>query len=129
VTDYVFDGTSPPYTPSSRTNPLQLYRRTKRDGEIGVLSIDRAKAVIFRVPVLYVVHSFLFLSQVLSFVHPRRYGPAPKNSDSAINILLDVVQDQSGKQYKMDHYATRYPTNVVDIADFLVRLSGKPSSS
>lgn len=24
----------------------------------------------------------------------------------------------------MDHYATRYPTNVVDIADFLVRLSG-----
>jgi S-adenosylmethionine synthetase len=38
--------------------------------------------------------------------------------------LLDVVQDQSGKQYKMDHYATRYPTNVVDVADFLVRLSG-----
>ena len=25
----------------------------------------------------------------------------------------------------MDHYATRYPTNVVDIAGFLVRLSGK----
>lgn len=24
----------------------------------------------------------------------------------------------------MDHYATRYPTNVVDIADFLVRLTG-----
>lgn len=24
----------------------------------------------------------------------------------------------------MDHYATRYPTNVVDIANFLVRLSG-----
>lgn len=25
----------------------------------------------------------------------------------------------------MDHFATRYPTNVVDIASFLVRLSGK----
>lgn len=25
----------------------------------------------------------------------------------------------------MDHYATRYPTNVVDIANFLVRLSGE----
>lgn len=24
----------------------------------------------------------------------------------------------------MDHYATRYPTNVIDIANFLVRLSG-----
>ena len=52
-----------------------------------------------------------------------RYGPAPKNSDTAINVLLDVVQDQSGKTYKMDHYATRYPTNVEDISDFLVRLT------
>ena len=51
------------------------------------------------------------------------YGPAPQNADSAINVLLDVVQDQSGKRYTMDHYATRYPTNVVDIADFLVRLA------
>lgn len=54
-----------------------------------------------------------------------RYGPAPNNSDTAVNILIDVVEDKSGKQYKMDHYATRFPTNVVDIADFLVRLAGK----
>lgn len=52
------------------------------------------------------------------------YGPAPKNSDSAVNILLDAIQDQSGKEHRMDHYATRYPTNVIDIADFLVRLTG-----
>jgi len=99
----VFDGTSPPYTPSGITRPLQFYGQTKRDGEVAVLGVDGAKAVVLRVPVLY--------------------GPAPKNSDSAINALLDVVQDQSGKQYTMDHYATRYPTNVVDIAGFLVRLS------
>ncbi|KAG6918388.1 hypothetical protein DXG01_014789 [Tephrocybe rancida] len=103
-TDYVFDGTSPPYTPSSPTNPLQSYGQSKRDGELAVLAVDGARVVVLRVPVLY--------------------GPAPKNSDSAINILLDVVQDQSGKTYKMDHYATRYPTNVIDIARFLVRLSG-----
>ncbi|EGN92880.1 hypothetical protein SERLA73DRAFT_116738 [Serpula lacrymans var. lacrymans S7.3] len=103
-TDYVFDGTSPPYTPSSKTNPLQLYGESKLGGEVAILGVDGAQAVVLRVPVLY--------------------GPAPKNSDSAINVLLDVVQDQSGKQYQMDHYATRYPTNVVDIASFLVRLSG-----
>ncbi|KAF9482331.1 NAD(P)-binding protein [Pholiota conissans] len=102
-TDYVFDGTSPPYTPTSLTNPLQLYGKSKRDGELAVLCVDGAQVVVLRVPVLY--------------------GPAPKNSDSAINILLDVVQDQSGKTYKMDHYATRYPTNVIDIANFLVRLT------
>ncbi|KII87630.1 hypothetical protein PLICRDRAFT_42137 [Plicaturopsis crispa FD-325 SS-3] len=102
-TDYVFDGTSPPYVPSAVTNPLQLYGRTKRAGEVGVLGVEGARAVVLRVPVLY--------------------GPAPSNSDSAINILLDVVRDQSGKKYTMDHYATRYPTNVCDIAQFLVRLS------
>ena len=58
-----------------------------------------------------------------------RYGPAAKNSDSAINILLDVVKDQSGKTYRMDHWAHRYPTNVGDIANFLVRFSGLCSLS
>jgi S-adenosylmethionine synthetase len=53
----------------------------------------------------------------------RRYGPAPSNAESAINILVDVVRDQSGKKYTMDHYQTRFPTNVLDIASFFVRLA------
>ncbi|KAH9941727.1 NAD(P)-binding protein [Epithele typhae] len=106
-TDYVFDGTSPPYTPSAATSPVNLYGITKRDGELAVLGVTGAQSIVLRVPVLY--------------------GPAEKNSDTAVNILLDVVTDQSGKTYKMDHYATRYPTNVLDIADFLVRLIQLPS--
>ncbi|KAF8586591.1 NAD(P)-binding protein [Ramaria rubella] len=102
-TDYVFDGTNPPYATTATPNPLQLYGESKRAGEIALEQVDLAQSLILRVPVLY--------------------GPAPKNSDSAVNILLDVVQDQSGKTYKMDHYATRYPTNVLDIAAFLVRLA------
>jgi S-adenosylmethionine synthetase len=54
------------------------------------------------------------------------YGPAPSNADSAVNVLLDVVRDQSGKSYKMDHFQTRYPTNVLDVAGFLTRLAGAP---
>ncbi|KAJ7892871.1 hypothetical protein B0H14DRAFT_2686179 [Mycena olivaceomarginata] len=91
-TDYVFDGTSPPYPPSARPNPVQLYGQTKLDGELRILGVEG-------------------------------YGPAPNNFDTAVNILVDVVQDQSGKSYKMDHYATRYPTCTVDIANFLVKLS------
>jgi hypothetical protein len=58
----------------------------------------------------------------------RRYGPAPSNADSAVNILVDIVRDQSGKKYTMDHYQTRFPTNVLDIASFLVRLASTNSS-
>lgn len=57
-----------------------------------------------------------------------RYGPAPSNADTAVNILVDVVRDQSGKKYTMDHYQTRFPTNVLDIASFLVRLASMDSS-
>jgi S-adenosylmethionine synthetase len=52
--DYVFDGTNPPYYPSSKTNPLQFYGQTKRDGEKVVLKEDGGDAVVFRVPVLCV---------------------------------------------------------------------------
>lgn len=103
-TDYVFDGTSPPYATDAPTNPLNFYGKTKRDGESAILTAEGANAVILRVPILY--------------------GPAARNSESAINVLLDIVQDSSGKQYTMDHYATRYPTNVIDIAKFIHRLTG-----
>ncbi|KAB5594349.1 hypothetical protein CTheo_2279 [Ceratobasidium theobromae] len=106
-TDYVFDGTSAPYGVDAKPNPLNFYGETKLAGENAVLDntyLEKpGQRVVLRVPVLY--------------------GPAPKNSDSAINVLVDIVNDQSGKKYTMDHYATRYPTNVVDIAEFLVRLT------
>ncbi|KAN0131652.1 hypothetical protein V8E53_010494 [Lactarius tabidus] len=105
-TDYVFDGTSPPYAPSAQTNPLNLYATSKRDAELAALDVRDARVAVLRVPILY--------------------GPAPSNADSAVNILLDVVRDQSGKQYRMDHYQTRFPTNVLDVASFLVRLAQRP---
>lgn len=55
--DYVFDGTTPPYAPSAKTNPLQLYGQTKRAGELALEQIDLAQSVILRVPVLFVYFS------------------------------------------------------------------------
>ncbi|EJU02376.1 NADP-binding protein [Dacryopinax primogenitus] len=105
-TDYVFPGTSPPYLPSSTPDPLNLYGRTKLAGEHALLSFENCSSV--RVPVLY--------------------GPVKKSEDSAINVLEKVVRDQSGKQYKMDDWQVRYPTNVLDVATFLRKLVelGKP---
>ena len=51
----MFDGKSPPYGPSAETNPLQLYGKTKRDGEIAVLGVNEARVVVLRVPVLCVI--------------------------------------------------------------------------
>lgn len=62
----------------------------------------------------------------------RRYGPVETNGESAVNCLVDVVREAAaGKQVKMDHWATRYPTNVIDVARVLRDLAGKrpPSSA
>lgn len=50
--DYVFDGRNPPYRPESEANPLQDYGVTKFAGEKAVLSVNGAKVVVLRVPVL-----------------------------------------------------------------------------
>ncbi|KZT60889.1 NAD dependent epimerase/dehydratase [Calocera cornea HHB12733] len=100
-TDYVFPGTHPPYTPSSEPRPLNLYGRTKHLAEQALAPYPGIASAV-RVPVLY--------------------GPVKTPSDSAINVLEEVVRDQSGRVYGMDDWQVRYPTNVLDVAAFLVRL-------
>ena len=43
-TDYVFDGTNPPFHHDSPTNPLNEYGRMKRDGEDVVLKENSGKS-------------------------------------------------------------------------------------
>ncbi|WVQ78035.1 dTDP-4-dehydrorhamnose reductase [Cryptococcus sp. DSM 104549] len=104
-TDYVFNGTSAPYEVDDKPDPLQMYGRQKLDGEKAVLAEREkgAKVTILRVPILY--------------------GKVEYNGESAVNLLQDVVEDQSGKEYKMDAYQVRFPTNVEDVGRVLYDLS------
>ena len=54
-TDFVFDGRDPeqlPYKTTAKTNPLQFYGRTKRDGEQAVLEGASGNSTVLRVPIL-----------------------------------------------------------------------------
>jgi len=51
-TDYVFDGTTPPYPPNGTINPLSFYGQTKREGEERIWK-QTTSAVVLRVPLLY----------------------------------------------------------------------------
>lgn len=104
-TDYVFDGRKPPYKVDDEPNPLNAYGKSKLDGERRALSEgQRGRTCNVRVPVLY--------------------GVTESNDESAVNILLDAVNGASNvdKPKKMDANATRYPTNVEDVAKRLARL-------
>ena len=51
-TDYVFDGTSPPYLPDDAPAPLNAYGRSKLDGERALLASDPMSCVL-RLPLLF----------------------------------------------------------------------------
>ncbi len=100
-TDYVFDGKKPPYEVNDTPNPLNLYGKLKRAGEEAVLSTRQEAGgdkplTVLRIPLLY--------------------GQVEYNAETAVNIFVDILEDQSGKEYTMDHFAVRFPTCVEDVA-------------
>lgn len=101
-TDYVFPGTEgeAPYEADAEPRPVNKYGELKREGEVAVLEAtqDTGMGIVLRLPLLY--------------------GSATKNSESAVNSLIDVIwkaQDEKAG-IKMDDWALRYPTNTEDVA-------------
>ncbi|KAI3477613.1 hypothetical protein L1887_60653 [Cichorium endivia] len=95
-TDYVFDGSKPPYTVDDAPNPLNAYGVSKLQGERAVA--EHAKPGHFtnlRVPVLY--------------------GRTITNDESAVNVLLNAIQPPAGSSSpkKCDAYAVSRIANSV----------------
>jgi dTDP-4-dehydrorhamnose reductase len=94
-TDYVFDGTMPPYRPDAPTHPLNRYGTSKRDGERTVWSAS-ADAAVLRVPILY--------------------GEVESLSESAVTGVAQQLLDARGRALTIEAWATRYPTHCDDVA-------------
>jgi dTDP-4-dehydrorhamnose reductase len=94
-TDYVFDGTAPPYAVDAQPNPLNAYGQSKLDGEVAVRE-SHANGGILRVPILY--------------------GPVEDLAESAITVVAAKLLETDGGRVKLDHWATRYPTHTADVA-------------
>ncbi|SPB18988.1 dTDP-4-dehydrorhamnose reductase [Caballeronia novacaledonica] len=97
-TDYVFDGTAPPYFPDDAPAPLNAYGQSKLDGERALLESDPASCVL-RLPLLY--------------------GPFTGWNESAVTSLTPAIvesADPARPPASMDAWATRYPTFTPDVA-------------
>jgi dTDP-4-dehydrorhamnose reductase len=96
-TDYVFDGTRPPYQPEDAPNPLNAYGRSKLEGE-RALTRSTARSCVLRLPLLY--------------------GPVTDWSESAVTSLAPAIAKSAvdGIPAVMDAWATRYPTFTPDVA-------------
>lgn len=97
----MFPGTpdDAPYEVDATPQPPNFYGQTKLDGEKAVLEETKESnlGIVLRVPVLY--------------------GSAEEPSESAINVLMDLVWkvQEKNAEITMDDWAQRYPTNTEDV--------------
>ncbi|HEX7936853.1 MAG TPA: SDR family oxidoreductase [Paraburkholderia sp.] len=101
-TDYVFDGTHPPYRHDSQPAPLNAYGRSKLEGEHALTETTDLGCVL-RLPLLY--------------------GPIVDWAESAVTSLVPAIAASASAQGKaavMDAWAIRYPTYTPDVA-FVIR--------
>lgn len=97
--DYIFDGTSPPYRPDSKPNPINFYGSTKLAGEEAILKACPDYCIL-RVPMLYGGDLFIGESSVTS-------------------IAAELEQKKGGS---FDNWATRYPTCTSDVAGVITQI-------
>lgn len=101
-TDYVFDGRNPPYGEDDTPNPLNLYGRSKMEGERETIR-HCPGAVVLRVPVLY--------------------GEVEQVMESAVTSLWVKVQEGAMEGCTLDHCQQRFPTDARDVATVCRKLS------
>jgi dTDP-4-dehydrorhamnose reductase len=71
-TDFVFDGeSSEPYKADAVTNPLSVYGRTKRDGELALLEESKGAAAVIRTSWLYSKSGNNFVKTMLRLMGER----------------------------------------------------------
>jgi S-adenosylmethionine synthetase len=93
-TDYLFDGTSPPYRESDTLNPLNEYGRQKRDAGMAARGEDWGCGVL-RVPLLY--------------------GAVETLDESGVSAILAQLLATT-ENVALDNWQIRCPTLVDDVA-------------
>jgi len=115
-TDYVFDGTNPPYHPDSPVHPINEYGIMKLEGERCVAAAlgggAAPRAAILRIPILY--------------------GPVERLEESSVSELALLLKRR--EPCAVEHWASRYPAHVDDISAAIAKIidaraAGSPALS
>jgi dTDP-4-dehydrorhamnose reductase len=96
--DYIFDGSQPPYAVDAEAKPLSAYGEQKLEGE-RICRDTCANCTVLRVPLLY--------------------GPMEYVKESGVTATYAELQ--KGVQ-KADHTQKRYPTYTVDVANIFGKM-------
>lgn len=127
-TDYVFDGVSDkPYKETDYTNPINIYGKSKLEGEKYALSLR--ESLIIRISWAYGINGNNFVYTMLNLMKSKdsikvvndQYG-SPTNTLDIANLILYIIKDFSFGVY---HYTNEGNISWFDFASSIYDLAKK----
>jgi len=134
-TDYVFDGSnSKPYKESDHVNPLGVYGKTKRDGELFVIN-STIDSIVIRTSWLYSSFGNNFVKTMYKLGNEKnslnvisdQIGTPTYARDLAkvcLDIISTVDSEKISKKGKVYHYSNEGAASWYDFACSVMELSG-----
>ncbi|SVE38673.1 uncharacterized protein METZ01_LOCUS491527, partial [marine metagenome] len=128
-TDYVFDGESDnPYSESDKTNPINVYGKTKLAGEQAIFLAMPNNAIIIRTSWVYSEFGNNFVDTILRLGNEReeidivfdQLGNPTYANDLAMAILQIISNEQFysvNKETQIFHYSNKGSCNWYDFAE------------
>ena len=132
-TDYVFDGNNfLPYNEFDKVNPIGVYGKTKRDGELAVIN-SNIDGIVIRTSWLYSAYGANFVKTMFKLGHERdelgvifdQVGTPTYASDLAktcLEILCGDCSENISKNGKLYHYSNEGVTSWYDFAKAIMEL-------
>ena len=131
-TDYVFDGTkNEPYTETDKQNPLQIYGKSKLEGENKIKEVD-VPGIILRTSWLYGHHGENFVKKILKLSEEKeeiqvvddQIG-SPTYTNDIVEAIFELMLDHSFQKMELIHFANQGGISWYEFATKIVFLYGK----
>lgn len=131
-TDCVFDGRkNSPYIETDETNPVNVYSKTKLNGEIAMLSVNPENSIIIRTSWVYSKYGVNFVKTMLNIAREKKsikvvndqFGTPTYARDLAESILA-ILPKISCKKVQIYHYSNEGSITWFDFAKEIFKQSG-----
>jgi len=129
-TDSVFDGKkNGAYSENDRTNPLNVYSKSKLDGENQIKKINPQNTIILRVSWVYSIYGKNFVKTMLKLFSTQNevnivYDQigTPTHAADIAKVIMDLIPSINNQDVEVYHYCSNGATTWYDfaiaIADF-----------
>ena len=135
-TDYVFDGFKPEsYNETDKTLPLNVYGKSKLEGENAIFSVMKSNAIIIRTSWVYSVFGNNFVDTILNLIQKKNnlhiisdQVGSPTNAKDLAGAIISIINNKKFNETDIPsqvfHYSNDGGCSWYDFAKEIANISG-----